>query len=89
MILLILLLSSRRQHFPGFIFSLFLGLYGATRFGMEEYRYFDHEPSAVLGYSFFAGRPGMTDNQLISLGMIAVSFGLGVWLYLKDRKKHS
>ena len=88
-ILLILLAADRRRHFPGLIFALFTGLYGATRFGMEEFRYFDHEPSAVLGYSFFAGRPGMTDNQLISLAMIAVSIGLGVWLYSRDRKKGS
>lgn len=88
-ILLILLFSDRRKHFPGFIFTSFLGLYGATRFGMEEFRFFDHEPSSFLGYSVFAGRPGMTDNQLISLGMIAVSIGLGVWLYLRDRKRSS
>lgn len=84
-ILLLLLAADRRKHFPGFIFSLFLGLYGATRFGLEEFRYFDHQPSAVFGYSVFAGRPGMTDNQLISLGMIAVAIGLGAWLYSKDR----
>ncbi len=85
-ILLILLFADRRKHFPGFIFSLFTGLYGATRFGLEEFRYFDHQPSAVFGFSNFAGRAGMTDNQLISLGMILVSFGLGIWLYRRSLK---
>lgn len=85
-ILIILLFADRRKHFPGFLFSLFTGLYGATRFGLEEFRYFDHNPSAVLGYSEFAGRAGMTDNQLISLGMIAASVGLGIWLHRKSLK---
>lgn len=89
LILLVLLFSDMRKHFPGFIFVLFLGLYGATRFGMEEFRYFDHEPSIVMGYSHFAGRPGMTDNQLISLGMIVFSIILGAWLYLRDSKRRS
>ncbi len=88
-ILAILLLADKRKNFHGFIFSLFLGLYGATRFGMEEFRYFDHAPSASFGYSVFAGRQGMTDNQLISLGMILASLILGLWLYYRDQKKHS
>ncbi|HOP26319.1 MAG TPA: prolipoprotein diacylglyceryl transferase [Candidatus Sabulitectum sp.] len=89
LILAVLLTADRRGHFPGFIFTLFTGLYGATRFGMEEFRYFDHAPSGVFGYSHFAGRPGMTDNQLISLGMVIFSIGLGIWLYSRERKKLS
>ena len=88
-ILVLLLWADRRKNFPGFVFSMFLGLYGATRFGMEEFRYFDHAPSNVMGYSVFAARPGMTDNQLISLGMIAASFLIGLWLYYRDRKNFS
>ncbi len=85
-ILLVLLLAGKRRHYPGFIFSLFLGLYGATRFGLEEFRHFDHRPCELLGYSVFAGRPGITDNQLVSLVMIAGSLILGVWLRLRRRK---
>jgi len=88
-IFILLLLAGRRKHFPGFVFVLFTGLYGATRFGMEEFRYFDHQPSIVFGFSHFAGRAGMTDNQLISLGMVLVSLGLGLWLYLKEQKRSS
>jgi len=88
-ILLILLLADRRRNFPGFIFSMFLGLYGATRFGMEEFRYFDHTPAGNLGYSVFAARPGMTDNQVISLFMVLFSFVLGIWLYYRNQKSSS
>jgi len=88
-ILLLLLFADRRKNFPGFIFSMFLGLYGATRFGMEEFRFFDHEPSSFFGYSVFASRAGMTDNQIISLGMILASFVLGIWLYYRDQKSSS
>jgi phosphatidylglycerol:prolipoprotein diacylglycerol transferase len=87
--LLILLLSDLRKHFPGFIFSLFLGLYGVTRFGLEEFRHFDHQTSSGFGYSMFAQRPGMTDNQLISLGMVFISIALGLWLCFRDRKNSS
>lgn len=88
-ILILLLLADRRKNFPGFIFSMFLGLYGATRFGMEEFRYFDHAPSAIFGYSVFAARPGMTDNQIISLGMVLASFVLGIWLFYRNQKSSS
>ncbi len=81
-ILVILLLADRRRHFPGFVFCLFLGLYGVTRFGLEEFRHFDHEPHMMLGYSEVAGRAGITDNQLISLVILAAGLLLGTWLYL-------
>lgn len=82
-ILIILLCADRRKHFPGFIFAFFTGLYGITRFGIEEFRYFDHEPNALFGFSSIAGRPGITDNQLISLIMVVASILLGIWLYLR------
>lgn len=85
-ILVVLLLADRRKHFPGFIFSLFTALYGATRFGLEEFRYFDHQPNELLGYSWMAGRAGITDNQLISLIMFAAALALGTWLYLRYRR---
>jgi len=81
-----LLLADRRRHFPGFIFCLFTGLYGVTRFGLEEFRHFDHEPIHLLGTSVFAGRAGITDNQLVSLLMIAASLILGTWLYRRNLK---
>lgn len=80
-ILGLLLWADHRRHFPGFIFALFLGLYGVTRFGIEEYRFFDHDPDLLFGYSRIAGRPGITDNQLISLIMLLSAFVLGAWLY--------
>ncbi len=86
-ILIVLLWADRRAHFPGFIFSLFLGLYGATRFGAEELRYFDHAPNMLLGYSEIAGRPGITDNQLISLAMLAGGLLLGAALLLRHRRR--
>ena len=86
-ILAITLWSDRRRHFPGFIFSLFLALYGATRFGGEELRYFDHAPDNLLGYSVIAGRPGITDNQLISLAMLAGGVLLGLVLLLWHRRR--
>ena len=82
----ILLWADRRRHFPGLIFSLFMGLYGVTRFGIEEFRYFDHQPNHIFGYSWLAGRPGMTDNQLISLAMVISALALGTWLYIRYRR---
>ncbi|MCD4775843.1 MAG: prolipoprotein diacylglyceryl transferase [Candidatus Aegiribacteria sp.] len=88
-ILIILLWAGHRKHYPGFIFVLFTGLYGVTRFGIEEYRYFDHEPNMLFGFSSIAGRPGITDNQLISLIMLAAALLLGLWLYLRYRRTYS
>lgn len=85
-ILLLLLAADRRRHFPGLVFCLFLGLYGATRFGIEEFRYFDHEPGALFGFSRIASRPGITDNQLIALLMIGVALVLGAWLWARHRR---
>jgi prolipoprotein diacylglyceryltransferase len=56
---------------------------------MEEFRYFDHAPTGSFGFSVFAARPGMTDNQIISLCMILFSFVLGTWLYYRNQKKLS
>jgi len=86
LILVILLLADRRRHFPGFIFALFTGLYGVTRFGLEEFRHFDHAPNLLFGFSSFAGRPGITDNQLISLVMLFSALILGLWLYLRYQR---
>ncbi len=85
-LLTILLWADRRKHFPGFIFVLFTGLYGVSRFGIEEFRYFDHEPNMLFGFSSIANRPGITDNQFISLLMLAAALLLGLWLYLRYRR---
>lgn len=87
LMLVTLLLADRRRHFPGFVFCLFTGLYGATRFGLEELRHFDHSPIDLLGYSVFAGRQGITDNQLASLLMLIASVVLGTWLYISNRRR--
>lgn len=89
LMLAVLLWADRRSHFRGFLFVLFLGLYGATRFGMEEFRFFDHATNDFLGYSVFAGRPGVTDNQLISLVMVAASFIMAPVLMIRDRTSGS
>jgi phosphatidylglycerol:prolipoprotein diacylglycerol transferase len=86
LLLLLLLVADRRPHFPGFLFSLFMGLYGASRFGLEEFRHFDHATSSLLGYSAFACRNGTTDNQLISLVMLAGAFALGFILWKRGRR---
>lgn len=83
-ILAVLLLADRRRSYPGFLFSLFMALYGATRFGLEEFRFFDHQPDLLLGYSHLAGRPGVTDNQLISLVMFLGGIILGAILYRRS-----
>jgi prolipoprotein diacylglyceryltransferase len=62
------------------MFALFVGLYGATRFGLELFRHFDQEPTHVFGYSAFTGLDGVTNNQLISLAMVVASLLLGIWL---------
>ena len=79
-LLAIILLADRRPHFPGFSFCLFMSLYGASRFGLEEFRHFDHATNGIFGYSVFANRPGITDNQLISLFIIASALLLGLVL---------
>jgi phosphatidylglycerol:prolipoprotein diacylglycerol transferase len=85
-LLVVLLAASRRKPFPGFVFCLFMGLYGITRFGLEEFRYFDHAPDLLLGYSRFAGRPGITDNQLISLAVLAAAIAIGAWLFVRHSR---
>jgi phosphatidylglycerol:prolipoprotein diacylglycerol transferase len=82
-LLLVLLAADRRPHFRGFLFVLFIGLYGATRFGLEELRHFDHPTNRLLGYSAFAGRYGMTDNQIVSLAMVAAAPVLGLVLRIR------
>ncbi len=84
--LAVLLIADLRKHFPGFIFVFFIGLYGVTRFGLEEFRYFDHEPNLLFGVSTMAGRSGITDNQLISLLMLVSSIVLGLWLHHRYQK---
>ena len=79
-LLVVLLVADRREHFKGFMFALFVGLYGATRFGLELFRHFDQEPTHVLGYSEFTGLNGVTNNQVISLAMVLASLLLGIWL---------
>lgn len=86
-LLAVLLALGKRRHFPGFAFCLFLGLYGASRFGLEEFRHFDHDTIPLLGASLFAMRPGITDNQLVSLVMIGCSLLLGTWLYHRNSRR--
>ena len=86
-ILLIILWADRRKHFPGFTFALFLGLYGSLRFGIEMFRHFDQDPIALFGYSVISDSYGITNNQLISLLMVAAALILGFWLNHRSLKE--
>jgi phosphatidylglycerol:prolipoprotein diacylglycerol transferase len=63
-ILIVLLLIDRKKHFDGFLFAWFCILYGAARFTVDFFRFY--EESAII-----AG--GLTDNQVIS--MLLIVFG--------------
>lgn len=65
-ILAALLLVERKRLFDGFTFAFFCIFYGASRFTVDFFRYY--EESAVLG--------GLTYNQIISIGLAALGTGL-------------
>jgi phosphatidylglycerol:prolipoprotein diacylglycerol transferase len=60
-IFLILMFIDRKDHFDGFLFSWLCILYGAARFTVDFFRFY--EDSAIV-----AG--GLTDNQVISIVLI-------------------
>ena len=62
----------RRQAFKGLMFPLYLGGYAVARFIVEYFR----QPDAHLG--FIAGNLSM--GQLLSIGMLLLAIGAGVYL---------
>lgn len=62
---------SKRRHFPGFLICLFIGLYGAWRFFIDNFRYYENSQRWLLG---------LTNNQWISILMVLVAITTGVWL---------
>ncbi len=77
-----LLLSrlSRRKHFPRILMCLFVGLYGAWRILVDRWRYYETT-------QYWAG--GLTNNQWISLGMVAAAVLGGAVLYSRSRRRDS
>ena len=74
LILAALLLVERMRSFDGFTFAFFCIFYGAARFTVDFFRYY--EESAILG--------GLTYNQIISIGFAAL--GIVLLLVLPRRQ---
>ncbi len=74
-IFLLLLFAYRRKPFEGFVFSLYMLLYGVLRLSLELFRGVTPPISGI----------GLTWNQVVALLMIATSLVLVVWLF-RERK---
>lgn len=72
-----LLFIDRKRPFTGFTFGMLCILYGAGRFTIDFFRYY--EPSAVVGKL-------MTVSQLMSLALIAIGVFILGWLSARARK---
>ncbi len=77
-IFLILIFWERRQPFDGFLFALFLILYGIARFTVDFFRYYESQMFILAGLDF---------NQVVSL--IMVLSGIGILYYRARAKLHS
>jgi phosphatidylglycerol:prolipoprotein diacylglycerol transferase len=66
---------ARRKYFPGFLMVLFLGLYGAWRFAIDNLRYYESSQLWLLG---------LTNNQWISILMVLAAIAAGIWLKRKS-----
>ena len=75
----VLVFFRKRMPFPGALTCLYLALYGLFRFLAEFFR----SPDPQLGFFFEV----LTLGQLLSLGMLAVSAILFVWLRQKNYGK--
>jgi len=71
-----LLWMGKKKFFAGAMFCLFLGLYGAWRFGLDHFRYY--ESSQVWW--------GLTNNQWISLGLVLFAAVSALLLRKKNKK---
>ncbi|MCS7196896.1 MAG: prolipoprotein diacylglyceryl transferase [Aquificaceae bacterium] len=75
LIFALLLLTYRKKPFDGFVFSLYMFLYGLLRFSLELFRGVT-PPIAGLG---------LTWNQLIALSLVFLSLILALWLLREKR----
>ncbi len=77
-IFLLLLLAYKKKPFDGFVFSLYMLLYGLLRFSLEFYRGVTPPIPAL----------GLTWNQLVAIGMVLVSVMLMLFfLRLRSHEK--
>ena len=65
-----LLVLERKRSFDGFTFAFLCIFYGAARFAIDFFRYY--EETAIMG--------GLTYNQMISIGLSALGFILLLYL---------
>lgn len=79
-LLVILLIYSRKARPPGAVAGLFLALYGVFRFMVEFWRM----PDAQLGYLAWGW---LTMGQILSTPMILIGLGLVVWAYRKQARQ--
>jgi phosphatidylglycerol:prolipoprotein diacylglycerol transferase len=72
-IFIILMLLGKKEHFDGFLFSVFLILYGASRFTVDFFRFYESQMFLIDGIGF---------NQILSLLLVVTGF---VVLIVKGR----
>ncbi len=73
---IILITLEKRQPFDGFLFGLFLVLYGIARFTVDFFRYYESQMFIFAGLDF---------NQVVSLLMFLSGVAILVW---QGRKSH-
>ncbi len=73
-IFLLLLYLERYKHFDGFTSLLYFMLYSAGRFSIDFFRYYEREMVAF----------GLSQNQIISIVVFLVSFGLFLYMNRKN-----
>lgn len=61
LIFIILMLLDKKEHYDGFIFGIFLVLYGVSRFTVDFYRFYETQMFLIDGIEF---------NQLVSLLLV-------------------
>ncbi len=74
----LLLFLSRRRHFTGSLICLFIGLYGAWRLVVDFWRYYESTQVWALG---------LTNNQWISVMMMAAAVATGMVLKKREVNK--
>jgi phosphatidylglycerol:prolipoprotein diacylglycerol transferase len=75
-IFIVLIQLDKKERFEGFLFSIFLILYGIARFIIDFFRYYESQMFIFDGIDF---------NQIVSLFMILV----GIWIIISQKSKLS
>lgn len=75
LIFLLLLIAYRKKPFDGFVFSLYMLLYGMLRFSLEFFRGVTPPLPGI----------GLTWNQIVALLMVLTSVVLALWLLREKR----